>query len=224
MLRRGQAVSRYSAPVPPLACNPTAVCRTSAGTFSIELFLSQSPLTASNVIGLIRSGFYDGLHIHRVIPGTLVQFGCPRSRDLSGADGRPGSGGPPPGSTFENISTGDVVTRTELKGKGVIPDERVARISNAPGTLAMANTGPNSAGSQFFVNVRRSTSLDWFSPGPSRHVVFGQVIDNFELIERMSEVDTGDYGGHIPATPIQMESIVLTMGAQPQVPSESGPV
>ena len=139
----------------------------------------------------------------------MAQFGCPRSRDLSGASGRPGGGGPPIDSTFENLKDGTTVTRTEHKGKGVIPDERVARISNLPGTLAMANSGPNSGGSQFFINVKRSTSLDWFSPGPSKHVVFGQVIEDYWVVEAITEAPTAERD--MPEVPIQMKSITVRL-------------
>lgn len=184
------------------------------GDFVIELFLEQTPITASNFIDLAQSGFYDGLHVHRVISGSMAQFGCPFSRDMTGKSGRPGTGGPRPGSTYRNLQSGESIRREELRGKGVIPDERVARISNLPGTLAMANTGPNSAGSQCFVNVRRSTSLDWFSPGPSRHVCFAQVVENFVLVERIAAADTGDFGGDAPATPVRIDSITVTVDGQ----------
>jgi cyclophilin family peptidyl-prolyl cis-trans isomerase len=209
VLMRSKGKPQWVPPVRPNPTNPIATCKTSAGTFTVELFLDQVPITASNFVGLARSKFYDGQHFHRCIPGFMAQFGCPRSRDLTGASGRPGGGGPPIGSTFENLKDGTTVTRTEHKGKGVIPDERVARISNVPGTLAMANTGPNSGGSQFFINVRRSTSLDWFSPGPSKHVVFGQVIEGYSVVEAITEMPTRERD--MPEVPICMSSVTVSV-------------
>ena len=84
--------------------NPTAVFKTSAGSFTVELFVNEMPITASNFIDLAQSGFYNGLHFHRVIPNFMAQFGCPYSRDLSGASGRPGTGGPAADSTYKNLA------------------------------------------------------------------------------------------------------------------------
>ena len=133
--------------------NPTALCETSAGSFTVELFVDQMPITASNWIDLAERGFYNGVHFHRVIPHFMAQFGCPNARDLSGHSGRPGTGGPLPNSTYTVLGTGESVTRREHRGKGAIPDEHTAELSNEPGTLSMANSGPESGGSQFFINV-----------------------------------------------------------------------
>ncbi|MHC5021683.1 MAG: peptidylprolyl isomerase, partial [Planctomycetota bacterium] len=100
--------------------NPTAVFNTSEGTFKAEIFLAEMPITAQNFIDLVKDGFYDGLHFHRVIPGFMLQFGCPHSKDPNSP--RAGTGGPP---------------------HGTIQDEHLenAKFSNEPGTLSMANTG-----------------------------------------------------------------------------------
>lgn len=99
----------------------------------------------------------------------MDQFGCPHSKDPKSR--RAGTGGPPDG-TFKNLKTGATETRSN---GGNIKDEHTARISNEPGTLSMANTGqPNSGGSQFFMNVVHNDFLDWFSPGESKHPVFGK--------------------------------------------------
>ena len=117
------------------------------------------PITVSNFIDLANSGFYNGLHFHRVIPDFMDQFGCPHSKDPR--SGRAGTGGPC-GWQKKNLVTGGTETRSN---GGNIKDEHTARISNEPGTLSMANTGaPNSGGSQFFMNVVHNDFLDWFSP------------------------------------------------------------
>merc|ERR1712151_1017270 len=116
-------------------------CETTMGTFKLEIFLDRVPRTASNFIDLAQSGFYNGIHFHRVIPDFMDQFGCPHAKDPSSR--RAGTGGPPDG-TFTNLKTGGTERRSN---GGNIQDENISRDTNAPGTLSMANTGtPNSGG------------------------------------------------------------------------------
>ena len=184
------------------AGNPTATFDTSMGTFSAELYLDRVPRTASNFIDLAKSGFYNGLHFHRVIDGFMNQFGCPHSRDP--ASPRAGTGGPPDG-TFVNLATGALETR---KNGGNIMDEFVSKDSNAPGTLSMANTGaPNSGGSQFFLNVANNDFLDWFSPGASKHPVFGKVSSGMDVVTAISKVQTRNDN---PLTPIVMRKVTIS--------------
>merc|ERR1719412_240554 len=118
--------------------NPVAHFETTMGSFDAEIYLDRVPRTASNFIDLAQSGFYNGIHFHRVIPGFMNQFGCPHAKDPK--SGRAGTGGPPDG-TFKNLTTGGMETRS---GGGNIKDENISRDSNEPGTLSMANTGsPN---------------------------------------------------------------------------------
>merc|ERR1719421_1665195 len=115
--------------------NPTAVFETTMGTMQAEIFLDRVPRTASNFIDLAQSGFYNGVHFHRVIPNFMAQFGCPYAKDPKSQ--RAGTGGPPDG-TFKNLKTGGTETRS---GGGNIQDENISKDTNAPGTLSMANTG-----------------------------------------------------------------------------------
>merc|ERR1711990_13819 len=95
-------------------------------------------------------------------------------------------------------------TETRSNG-GNIKDEFAAKISNEPGTLSMANTGqPNSGGSQFFMNVVHNDFLDWFSPGDSKHPVFGKVTKGYDVAVAISKVATTN---DCPKTPIKMNSI-----------------
>lgn len=183
--------------------NPVAVMDTSMGTMKAELFLDQMPITVSNFVALAKSGYYDGMHFHRVIPNFMDQFGCPFSKDPNSP--RAGTGGPEGLSTFENLATGETITRN---AGGNIPDELTAKISNKPGTLSMANTGqPDSGGSQFFLNVNDNKFLDWFdAQTPSKHPVFGQLIDGMDLAVKISEVPTVQ---DRPVTPITMKSIKI---------------
>ncbi len=167
--------------------NPIAVFDTSLGAFQVEIFLDKMPVTSQNFIDLAKSGFYDGLHFHRVIKGFMCQFGCPHSSDPMSP--RAGTGGPPHGTIQDEF-----------------PED--AKFSNEPGTLSMANTGsPNSGGSQFFINTSSNTYLDWFSPGPSKHPVFGRIADGMDVVQKIESTPTGN--GDRPTTPVQMKSITI---------------
>jgi cyclophilin family peptidyl-prolyl cis-trans isomerase len=167
--------------------NPTATFETTLGNFDVEIFVDQMPITAQNFIDLAKSGFYDGLHFHRVINGFMVQFGCPHSRDPRSP--RAGTGGPPHGNVRDEHP----------------PD---AKLSNEPGTLSMANTGqPNSGGSQFFINTVHNARLDWFSPGPSKHPVFGKVTQGMDVVKQIESTPTD--AKDRPQTPVQVRRIVV---------------
>jgi cyclophilin family peptidyl-prolyl cis-trans isomerase len=167
--------------------NPTALLETSLGTITVEIFLDKMPITAGNFIKLAKAGFYDGLHFHRVINGFMAQFGCPYSRDPKSA--RAGTGDGP---------------------DGTIKDEHPAdaKLSNEPGTLAMANTGaPNSGSCQFFINTVHNAYLDFFTPGPSKHPVFAKVIAGMDVVQKIERTpcDRNDR----PLTPVQMKKITV---------------
>merc|ERR1719352_1465883 len=107
----------------------------------------------------------------------MDQFGCPHSRDPKSH--RSGTGGPPDGE-FKNLKTGKMEKRSR---GGNIQDENISKDTNAAGTLSMANTGqPNSGGSQFFINVNNNSNLDWFSPGQSKHPVFGKITSGMDIV------------------------------------------
>jgi len=166
--------------------NPTAVCETSLGTFKVELFVDKMPITANNWLELARSGFYDGLHFHRVIDNFMIQFGCPHSKDPKSA--RAGTGQGP---------------------KGSIKDEHPAnaKLSNEPGTLSMANSGPNSGSSQFFINTVHNAFLDFFTPGPSKHPVFGKVVEGMDVVNKIGKTPTNS--SDRPTTPVQMIKVTV---------------
>eukprot|EP00931_Biecheleriopsis_adriatica_P091051 TRINITY_DN64962_c0_g1_i1.p1 TRINITY_DN64962_c0_g1~~TRINITY_DN64962_c0_g1_i1.p1 ORF type:complete len:347 (-),score=73.33 TRINITY_DN64962_c0_g1_i1:22-1062(-) len=182
--------------------NPTAVFNTNMGTMKAEIFLDRAPRTASNFIDLVQSGFYDGIHFHRVIPEFMIQFGCPNAKDPSSDSA--GKGGPEDG-TFKNLATGGIEKR--FRG-GNIEDEFVSEDSNDPGTIGMANTGePNTGGSQIYFNVNRNDFLDWFTDGQSRHPVFGRITEGYGVAVKISEVQRN--GRDRPVEPIMMKSITL---------------
>jgi cyclophilin family peptidyl-prolyl cis-trans isomerase len=167
--------------------NPTATFDTSLGNFVVEVYLDKMPVTAKNFLDLAKNGFYDGLHFHRVINNFMLQFGCPHSKDPKSS--RSGTGGPP---------------------HGTIKDEHPPefKMSNEPMTLSMANTGrPNSGGSQFFVNTKHNDYLDWFSPGQSKHPVFGKVVVGVDVVRKIEETPTDARDN--PVTPVQVRRIIV---------------
>lgn len=167
--------------------NPTATFETSEGTFTAEIFLDSMPITAENFLSLAESGFYNGLHFHRVIPSFMLQFGCPHSKDPN--SGRAGTGGPPHGTIQDEFPPN-------------------AKFSNEPGTLSMANTGrPNSGGSQFFVNTVHNGFLDWFDGStPSKHPVFGKINNGMDVVKGIETL--GSRSGAV-SKPIKMISISI---------------
>lgn len=186
----------------PNAENPIATFDCTMGTFTAEIFLDRVPITASNFIDLCQTGFYDGVHFHRVIPGFMDQFGCPNAKDPNSRSA--GQGGPEDGE-FKNLTTGAMEKR--FNG-GNIKDEHTSQDSNVPGSLSMANTGrPNSGGSQFFLNVAHNSNLDWFTGGSSKHPVFGQITQGYDIVEKISKVQTRNDN---PVVPIKMNSITIS--------------
>lgn len=188
------------------SANPTAKFEVEGGiegSFEAEIYLDRVPRTASNFIDLCNTEFYNGVHFHRVIPKFMCQFGCPNAKDPKSQ--KAGTGGPPDG-TFTNLKTNEKEKR--FNG-GCIKDENISKDTNAPGSLSMANTGQkDSGGSQFFLNVANNDFLDWFSPGDSKHPVFGKITSNFELVQKISNVKTTNDN---PNVPIKMKRITITM-------------
>ena len=146
--------------------NSLIVMETNFGDIYIELYTVESPITAGNFKELVENEFYDGIKFHRVIPNFMIQGGDPLTKDDS-LQARWGTGGP--GYTIE--------------------DEFITGLSNVRGTLSMANSGPQSGGSQFFINTVDNTNLDFDKdPMTSRHPVFGNVLIGMEIVDEISQV------------------------------------
>ena len=126
---------------------------TNKGNFKIELYGDNTPITTGNFIKLVDEGFYNGLIFHRVLPNFMVQCGCPHGT---------GRGGP--GYTI----------RDEFH-----PDLK----HDSKGMLSMANAGPNTGGSQFFITVAPTPWLD------GKHSIFGKVIEGMEVVDSISKVE-----------------------------------
>ena len=132
--------------------NKHAIIETNLGTIEIELFQDKAPLTTKNFIDLVNKGFYDGLIFHRVIPDFMIQGGDP--------DGD-GTGGP--GYEIDDEF-----------GPGLKHDK--------PGMLSMANAGPDTGGSQFFITVIPTPWLD------GKHAIFGHVVKGMDVVEKIVAV------------------------------------
>jgi cyclophilin family peptidyl-prolyl cis-trans isomerase len=161
--------------------NPVAVFETTKGSFKLELFVDKSPITAGNFRDLVESGFYDNTKFHRVIKDFMIQGGDPNSKD----------------DTKQNLwGTGD--------SGAVIEDEFIEGLSNIRGSISMANSGPNSGSSQFFINVKDNTFLDWDKGNPSsKHPVFGEVVEGMDIIDLIVSSETG-------ARDIPTKAIIIT--------------
>ena len=165
--------------------NPTAVFDTSMGEFKVELFEDKSPITAGNFKKLVQEGFYDGTKFHRVIKGFMNQGGDPLTKDDS-QQSRWGTGNP----------------------GYAIKDEFIEGLSNVRGTISMANSGPNSGGSQFFLNVADNIQLDWDKPpAQSKHPVFGKVTEGMEVVDAINSIQT--VSGDRPMEEVVINKIII---------------
>ncbi|KAL6778908.1 CYN18B [Auxenochlorella protothecoides x Auxenochlorella symbiontica] len=136
---------------------PMVEIQTSMGSFTVELYERQAPRTVQNFIGLAMKGYYDGTVFHRIIRDFMIQGGDPTGTGRGGTSVF--------GGKFE-----DEVTR-ELKHTGA-------------GILSMANSGPNTNGSQFFITLAPTPHLD------GKHTIFGRVSSGMEVIKRLGNVQT----------------------------------
>jgi peptidylprolyl isomerase len=155
-----------------------ATFHTNKGDITIEFVPELAPSTVANFVKLAESHFYDGVKFHRVIKGFMIQGGDPLSKD----DAHPekwGTGGP--GYTFK--------------------DEITSRNHVVKGTIAMANAGPDTNGSQFFINVADNNFLD------TKHTVFGRVTAGMDVVTAIENVKTG--ASDRPVEPVIINSITL---------------
>lgn len=157
----------------------SAILHTNEGNIEIEFFESQAPNTVANFTKLAKAGFYNGTKFHRVIKGFMIQGGDPLSKDDSKMN-LWGTGGP-------GYSFADELGGTNTNNR------------NDAGTISMANAGPNTNGSQFFINVAANNFLD------TKHVVFGKVVAGMEVVKKIENTRTGV--GDRPVTAVVIENI-----------------
>ncbi|GEK29248.1 peptidylprolyl isomerase [Furfurilactobacillus siliginis] len=180
---------------------PSVIIKTTMGDFTVQLFEAQAPKTVANFVGLAKQGYYDGVSFHRVISDFMIQGGDPTG---SGAGG-------------ESIYGGE------------FEDEFSQELFNFRGALSMANAGPNTNGSQFFIVQAKHVPadmigqlddmgldqevIDKYKQGGTpwldgHHTVFGQVTDGMAVIDAMADVST-NYEDR-PEVPILINSITVS--------------
>ena len=145
---------------------------TTMGTIKIKLFTDKAPLTTANIKKLVNQGFYNGLIFHRVIDGFMIQGGDPTGTGTGGS-------------------------------KEVVPDEFGPGLKHSkPGILSMANRGPNTGTSQFFITLAATPWLD------GKHAIFGEVIEGMDVVNKIGKVKTGP--NDKPVTDVKMTKVTLT--------------
>lgn len=176
-----------------MAKDPEVMIKTSHGDITLRLFEEKAPITVANFLAYVDSGYFAGTIFHRVIPRFMIQGG--------GFDQR-------------------------MQQKETLPqivNEAKNRLHNERGTIAMARTNdPDSASSQWFINVRNNFSLDW-SPQNPGYTVFGEVIDGMFVVDSIAIEPTGTFMGHgdVPLQPIFITEAVR-LGAAPAATADGG--
>jgi peptidyl-prolyl cis-trans isomerase B (cyclophilin B) len=176
---------------PPQGPNPIVLLQTNKGDIKIELFQDKAPISTANFLHYVDTKFYDGTIFHRVIADFMIQ-----------------GGGFTPGLL------------SEKKTDAPIRNESYNGLKNERGTLAMARTGdPNSATSQFFINVKDNPALDRPKSGGAKEVgyaVFGKVIDGMDVVEKIRAVDTHRSGGH---DDVPVDDVVIISARRVEAPA-----
>jgi cyclophilin family peptidyl-prolyl cis-trans isomerase len=152
----------------------TAIIKTSLGDMKVEFFTNDAPMTVNNFINLAQDGYYDGVIFHRVISDFMIQGGDPSGTGH-------GDYGKYPGYQFQ--------------------DELNNQIPYSKGILAMANSGPNTNGSQFFI-----MHVDY--PLPYNYTIFGKVVEGLDVIDIIATVETG--AGDKPTTDVIIETVEIS--------------
>lgn len=152
--------------------NRTAHFDTSQGSFSVELFEDKAPITTKNFIDLAEKGFYNGVVFHRVIAGFMIQGGDPQGT---------GRGGP---------------------GYNIKDEFHPQLKHDTKGILSMANAGPNTGGSQFFITLVPTPWLD------NKHAIFGKVTSGMDVVEKIGKVKTGAQDR--PVEPVVMNKVSVS--------------
>ena len=159
---------------------PPAMIRfeTTLGSFTVELFEKEAPISAKNFLDYAEAGHFDGTVFHRVIPGFVIQGG------------------------------GMTADMRQKETRAPIRNEADNGLKNRRGTLSMARTNdPHSATSQFFVNLVDNAFLDP-GRGGAGYAVFGCVTEGMDVVDKIAAVKTGSKGGHqdVPVTPVEVKS------------------
>lgn len=185
---------------PVAAANPRVRFETSKGAFVIELEQAKAPITVGNFLEYVKSGYYDGTIFHRVIPGFMVQGG------------------------------GFTADMQQKPAREPIVNESANGLANKRGTIAMARTAdPNSASSQFFINLVDNGFLDKASARDGvGYCVFGKVVEGMPVLDAIAAVPTGNVGANqnVPLQPVVIKKasvVAAKAAAKPPAPQGSAP-
>jgi cyclophilin family peptidyl-prolyl cis-trans isomerase len=186
MIRRTLVLAAAAAflALPAHAANPKVEFDTTAGKIVVELDPAAAPKTVANFLDYVNSKHYDGTQFHRVIDGFMIQGGG-FTTDFKQKPTKP-----------------PVVNEAEQSSK--------AGLLNVPGTIAMARTSdPNSASSQFFINVNDNKALNFRSPDPSGigYTVFGKVVSGMDVVNKIAKVAKGGGKPVPPGTPVDPRDV-----------------
>ncbi len=167
--------------------HPIVVMKTDKGDIKIELYPEEAPGTVANFIDLVERKFYNGLVFHRIIPGFVIQGGCPYGN---------GTGG---------------FTDPETKQKRTIKHEKNKLKHDKAGRLAMARTSqPDTASTQFFIDLAPLPSLDAGGVDPYGYTIFGQVIEGLDIVQKIAHDNLPPFpGSDASANPVKMLSVSL---------------
>ena len=170
-----ETMETFSQTAGPKKGEQIVVMETTMGTIKLQLFPQYAPKTVENFVGLVEKGYYDGIIFHRVIPDFMIQGGDPTGT---------GRGG-------------------ESLWGGKFEDEFSPNVSNIRGALSMANAGPATNGSQFFI-VQNKVGTPWLD---GRHSVYGQVFEGMDVVDAITEVERD--GGDKPLEDVVMTKVTL---------------
>ena len=169
------------------AANPEVEFKTNMGVITLELYAEKAPKTVENFLQYVKEGHYKGTIFHRVIPGFMIQVG--------------------------GFNAGMV----EKKTRESIVNEAGNGLKNDTGTIAMARRNdPNSATSQFYINVNDNQPLN-FTPGNPGYAVFGKVIKGMDVVKKIEAVETTSTGPHqnVPRKPVVIEDAKILSAEKP---------
>jgi cyclophilin family peptidyl-prolyl cis-trans isomerase len=165
-----------------LAADPQVDLKTSLGTIRVELYPAKAPKTVANFLQYVKDGHYNGVIFHRVIPNFMIQVGG-----------------------FEK-------GMREKPTRAPIENEAKNGLKNDLGTLAMARTSaPHSASAQFFINTKNNDFLNYPGQDGWGYAVFGKVVSGMDVVMKISQVPTGNAGGHgdVPREAVLIETATL---------------
>ena len=167
--------------------NPQVEIKTNRGIIVLELNAERAPKSVENFLGYVKSGFYNGTIFHRIIDNFMIQGG------------------------------GFTPDMNQKKTTTTVENEAKNGLKNLAGTIAMARTpAPHSASSQFFINLKDNSFLDYPGQDGWGYAVFGKVVQGMDVVQKLGKVATGNAAGHqnVPTSPVIIEDVKVLPAKQ----------